>query len=130
MTEYAFTIEGEPVAKGRPRFTVKPTKHGGHYAQTYTDPKTAAAEALVLRTFQSAYPGHEPLTGTINVNLYFYEGERQVEKQQDADNLAKLVLDALNGVAWADDRQITRLDIHVVRNVPDPGTSVRFGTIG
>ena len=27
----------------------------------------------------------------------------------DADNLAKAILDALNGVAWQDDRQVTRL---------------------
>lgn len=27
----------------------------------------------------------------------------------DADNIAKLVLDALNGEAWADDRQVTSL---------------------
>lgn len=27
----------------------------------------------------------------------------------DADNIAKLVLDALNGVAWADDTQVTGL---------------------
>lgn len=30
----------------------------------------------------------------------------------DADNVAKLVLDALNGVAWADDAQVTDLNVH------------------
>lgn len=30
----------------------------------------------------------------------------------DADNVAKLVLDALNGTAWADDTQVTDLDVH------------------
>lgn len=29
----------------------------------------------------------------------------------DADNIAKLVLDALNGKAWHDDSQITSLDV-------------------
>lgn len=29
----------------------------------------------------------------------------------DADNIAKLVLDALNGVAWHDDAQIVSLDV-------------------
>lgn len=29
----------------------------------------------------------------------------------DADNLAKLVLDALNGVAWVDDTQVTMLNV-------------------
>lgn len=30
----------------------------------------------------------------------------------DLDNVAKLVLDALNGLAWADDAQITTLNLH------------------
>lgn len=30
----------------------------------------------------------------------------------DADNIAKLVLDALNGVAWHDDTQVTHLMVH------------------
>lgn len=30
----------------------------------------------------------------------------------DADNVTKLVLDALNGVAWADDAQVTDLNVH------------------
>lgn len=30
----------------------------------------------------------------------------------DADNIAKAVLDALNGVAWADDAQVVRLEVH------------------
>jgi Holliday junction resolvase RusA-like endonuclease len=29
----------------------------------------------------------------------------------DADNIAKLVMDALNKLAWSDDRYITRLDV-------------------
>lgn len=116
MTEFRFSIEGEPVAKKRPRFTVRNKRNGGQYVQTYTDPVTAAGELAVLRTFQSAYPGHEPLTGPISVLMGFYEGPRQAEKQQDLDNLIKLVLDALNGVAWVDDRQIVYLTAHVVRD--------------
>lgn len=30
----------------------------------------------------------------------------------DADNVAKLVLDALNGTAWSDDTQVTDLEVH------------------
>ena len=48
--------------------------------------------------------------------------ERQVPKSKsvssepdtfkpDADNVAKLVLDALNGIAWADDSQVTHLEV-------------------
>lgn len=30
----------------------------------------------------------------------------------DADNIAKLVLDALNGIAWSDDTQVTGLYVY------------------
>lgn len=33
----------------------------------------------------------------------------------DLDNLVKLVLDALNGLAWEDDRQVVTLRAHVLR---------------
>ena len=32
-------------------------------------------------------------------------------KKPDVDNVAKSVLDALNGVAWLDDSQVVRLEI-------------------
>lgn len=133
MTEFSFSVEGEPVAKRRPRFTVRTKRNGGQYVHTYTDEITAAGELAVLRTFQSAYPGHVALAGRISVMLAFYEGPRQVEKRQDLDNLIKLVLDALNGVAWVDDRQIVYLTAHVERDEPtrtievEDGTTVTFG---
>ena len=37
----------------------------------------------------------------------------------DLDNAAKIALDALNGVAWVDDRQIEKLTI--IRGEPVPG---------
>lgn len=45
----------------------------------------------------------------------------------DADNVAKLVLDALNGVAWADDSQV--MSLHVVKSprtrVTSDGMTIR-----
>ena len=39
------------------------------------------------------------------------EGVIKHTKRPDVDNMAKAVLDALNGLAWADDSQIVRLSI-------------------
>lgn len=36
-------------------------------------------------------------------------------REPDADNLAKAFLDALNGIAWADDRQVRKLTIEKVK---------------
>lgn len=118
--ERRITIEGEPVAKGRPRFICTPDGK----VRTYTDEKTSAAELVVLRHYQSQNPGEGPLNGKLAVWISFYEGKRSPAKQQDADNLAKLVMDALNGHAWDDDVQVWKLDITVWRDEPDPHTTV------
>jgi crossover junction endodeoxyribonuclease RusA len=90
-------VPGRPVPKGRPRHTKR-----GH---TYTPAQTAQAES-VIRTLARAQ-GWTPLTGRLSVALVF----RTDTRRGDVDNLAKLVLDALNGVAWVDDRQIDDLDV-------------------
>ena len=48
----------------------------------------------------------------------------------DIDNLAKFVLDALNGVGYHDDSQIVKLEVHKMRDNEgscDGGTLVVFG---
>jgi Holliday junction resolvase RusA-like endonuclease len=46
----------------------------------------------------------------------------------DVDNLAKGVLDALNGVAFADDSQI--VELHVTKSYGDVGrTEVKLGNV-
>lgn len=47
-------------------------------------------------------------------------------KKPDADNLAKAVLDALNGIAWADDCQVCELNIkkHICDKANIPRTLV------
>lgn len=45
-------------------------------------------------------------------------------QKPDADNDAKLVLDALNGVAWDDDQQVT--DLHVIKRDRTRGTAPRM----
>lgn len=82
-----FTVDGEPIVKGRPRFTKT-----GH---AYTPKATKDAEARVAE----AYNG-EMFTGNIGVELHFFQGSRA---RKDIDNMVKLVLDGLNGVAWPDD---------------------------
>ena len=46
----------------------------------------------------------------------------------DADNLAKSVCDSLNGVAWADDKQVIKL--HVIKAYGVPRVEVEIWTEG
>ena len=86
-----FTVEGEPIVKGRPRFT-----RSGH---AYTPKATKDAEARVGDAYQA-----EMFTGNIGVELHFFQGSRA---RKDIDNMVKLVLDGLNGVAWPDDLAVS-----------------------
>jgi Holliday junction resolvase RusA-like endonuclease len=86
-----FTVEGEPMVKARPRMTKT-----GH---TYTPKTTVEAEKRVREAFEAT--GHEGFAGgPIGVELAFYQGTRA---RKDVDNLVKLVLDSLNGIAYEDD---------------------------
>ena len=126
----SFTLEGEPVGKARPRGTVRYTKAGKPYVHMYSDPEMVVAEQAVALAFKSAHPGHDPITTRLIIKMDFCEGQRTPQTEQDLDNLVKLVLDALNGVAWKDDRQVKRINANVVRGSILPATYVTIFPYG
>lgn len=114
MSSVSFDVWGKVRGKGRPRFT-----RGGH---VYTPKGTRDYERAIREAFENA-PGRppEPFSGPIDVTIVT---SRQLPKstpksvirepdthKPDADNVAKIVLDALNGVAWLDDAQVTSLTV-------------------
>lgn len=116
---FSFTIPGEPKGKGRPRFL----KNG----RTYTPNITTGYENLVKLTFKQAYPDDMPFTKDIplmvSIRAYFTipksaskkktalmkSADIYPTKKPDTDNIAKIVLDSLNGIAYHDDSQIVGL---------------------
>ena len=117
---YEFTVHGEPVAKGRPRFARR-----GKFVQTYTPQKTISYESLVRMAFQQVYPHGEPITGAIKMMVIVFKeppkswskkkrdqaifGLIQPTGKPDCDNYGKIVLDALNSIAYVDDSQVIQL---------------------
>ena len=117
-----FLIPGEPTGKGRPRFM-----KNGH---AYTPSKTAAYESIVRACYMAAC-GNEnvpfekgiPLVATIDCifGIPKSASKKRVQamlcglerpcKKPDLDNLVKAVLDAINGLAYHDDAQITTLHV-------------------
>lgn len=103
-------FEWKPKVKDRPRF-----RRAGNKIITYTPPETIAAE----EAFASQYDG--PLfTQPVAVTFDFHndrvfmrieevEDFTQRTLRGDIDNYLKLCGDALNTVAYADDRQIVDL---------------------
>lgn len=94
-----FEIEGEPVVKGRPRFT----RNG----RTYTPKTTVEAELRVAEAFKAAAGGFVPERSDVYALHVLFE--MGTLRRKDIDNLLKLVMDALNGVAWVDDHQVVEV---------------------
>ena len=99
-----FFVEGKPVAKGRPRVT--------RYGTTYTPAKTREWEEMVAWSARIALGSDPPMEVPVAVQLVFY----RPRANSDLDNLIKAVLDAMNGLVYADDKQIS--SIHAIR-LPD-----------
>lgn len=124
MLEAYLKIDIAPVAKARPRFKMI---HG--HAMAYTTAKTKdfeqqIAEHYALRANGVYFDRELPLKVSIvfglpvpkattkSRRLAMLTGRLKPVKRPDIDNYAKAVLDALNGVAWADDAQIVELALY------------------
>lgn len=115
-TELFFPFE--PIPKGRPRMTRR--------GRAYTPSKTQDYERLIRDYYKNSTTDYYDCA--IRVNLVFYmpipkstskkkralmeSGEIKCTTHTgDVDNLAKAILDSLNGVAYEDDSLVTSLHI-------------------
>lgn len=114
-----FTVPGPAVAKARAR--VFRTKSG--ISMAYTPQKTVNYENWIKLCFQEAKSdGFEPLKGPLDLLVIVFEPipasfsrkNRRLairerifpEKKPDWDNYGKIFSDALNGLAYPDDKHI------------------------
>ena len=119
----ALTIPGEPCGKGRPKFCKV-----GKFARAYTPAKTVNHEATIKQLFAVHYPDFTPLDGPLSMAVIAYmsipaSASAKLRaamlacrvwptKKPDADNIFKLVADALSGLAYGDDKQIVTAQLH------------------
>lgn len=117
MKQVVFIVKGEPKGKGRPRF-VRST------GRVYTPPETGRYEQLVAMSYQNSARGykfispvrvtvkafHKPPKGkSKKVVGDMLDGHILPTKKPDADNVAKIILDGLNHIAWEDDTQVVEM---------------------
>lgn len=120
---YEFEVPGKITGKARPRVN---TITG----RAYTPSNTKDYEMLIKQYFKVKYPHYETLEGRIKVEIIAYfaipkatnksqqkemiENNISPTKKPDIDNIIKIILDALNKMAFKDDSQITKLEIEKV----------------
>lgn len=109
-------VPGKPIGKARPRVTTR-----GGYARAYTPERTKEFEQRVRAAYYDKY-GRMKMYGVLKVDVIAWfeppvstskkhrkamiDGFVAYTKKPDTDNIVKAVMDALNGVAYDDDRMV------------------------
>ena len=126
-------IYGDPMGKQRPKFSSR-----GSFIKTYTPKETVNYESKVVNAYKTQCGkmfGLECMLSAKIIAYYkipssryrFYKKTKSVELDRtgqlmyvneirptvkpDCDNIAKICLDALNGIAYYDDKQIVELSV-------------------
>lgn len=117
---YEFEVPGKIIGKGRPRLN-------SYTGTVYTPTITKDYETLVEQYFLIKYPKFKELEERVKVTIIAYfpipKGTKKSDrssmlentisptKKPDIDNIAKVILDAMNKFAFKDDNQITKLEV-------------------
>ena len=120
---FEFEVIGDIKGKARPRVNT-------YTCKAYTPENTKDYELLIKQYFKVKYPRYVPLENRVAVKiiaqfkipksatkkdkLLIEEGKLSPAKKPDIDNIIKIVLDALNKMAFKDDNQITKIEVEKI----------------
>ena len=120
---FEFEVIGDIKGKARPRVNT-------YTCKAYTPENTKDYELLIKQYFKLKYPRYVPLENRVAVKiiaqfkipksatkkdkLLIEEGKLSPAKKPDIDNIIKIVLDALNKMAFKYDNQITKIEVEKI----------------
>ena len=120
MMQITFAVYGEPVPKGRPRFSTR-----GKFPVAYTPEKTKTYESEVGMMAKAAMGTSKPLKGALEAFIYVtftipasYSKKRteaclsnfeKHTKKPDLDNVVKAICDGMDKIVFLSDSQITSI---------------------
>lgn len=139
-----FVVHGSPVGKARPRAAVI-----NGFARVHNTKENQQYESYVIDQYLSQI-GEVEHVGMIKISILVYysiekahykkkglnavglEKEKNVirpTKKPDIDNIAKIIMDALNGVAYKDDAQVVGLTVekYYFNGLPSVEIEIRSG---
>jgi Holliday junction resolvase RusA-like endonuclease len=101
----SFYVKGPPQPKARAR-----KGKGGHWftPDKTTDYETAVKGAAWAQLVMERLMQHWPRDARYAVSISMHFADR---RRRDTDNVAKSILDALNGALWKDDAQVDCLTV-------------------
>ena len=118
--KYEFEVIGEVVGKERPRVNM-------YTGCVYTPGKTKDYEFLIQQYFKMKYPNYHTLEERVAIEIIAYlkipKSTSKVKKQDmldnkisptkkpDVDNIAKVILDAMNKFVFKDDNQVAKISV-------------------
>jgi Holliday junction resolvase RusA-like endonuclease len=118
------TINGDPIAKARPRFRISKSKTGKPYPRAYQNQESEEGKFLaqILDRMPNCF---SPTTAPLRITMRFYikipvsfsKKKRALAEcgliyptgRPDLDNYAKFILDLLNEILWQDDAQVVEM---------------------
>lgn len=116
MSDYTFTVSGPPVPFTR---MVRGSSKFNRQASRYSAYKDLVGHLAVQA-------GVEPIEGPVILAVTVYLPDR-MKRRWDTDNVGKGVADALNKIAYADDKQVVRAVYEVCSTSGETCTEIRIG---
>ena len=124
-----FFVPGKPQGKGRPRFSRN---------VVYTPKETLKYEKLIASCFTGNMlqgPLFVDITAFFSIPKSYTKTQKKAiedgiltpTKKPDADNIGKVVMDALNGIAYEDDKQVIDLRISKIYSASQEGLEIIIG---
>lgn len=117
------TIPGPPKAWERAGHRIVTTRQGRQFVSSYTPAQTRHEQSFIRAEACKAMGAHPPLEGAIDLRVVAYmtvpaswsnrkraaalADQVRPTGKPDFDNLAKSLCDAVKGIVWRDDSQVT-----------------------
>ena len=121
MERIRIVVPTEPVPLARARFS------GRH---CYQPKRNREYREVVQQAARSAMDGRKPLSGEVSATVKLYRRYKTTARNygDSGDNHLKSLLDALNGTAFEDDRQIVRCLVEKHTDKDNPRAEIELET--